>query len=84
MDILLNGPTINKIDQGMKKTVFLSFFMLLSLSMSAQGSKTTEIRRNAYGHIIGNTETTTDSHGNQQTVYKDRYGHITGTSTTRK
>jgi hypothetical protein len=49
MDILLNGPTINKIDQGMKKTVFLSFFMLLSLSMSAQSSKTTEIRRNAYG-----------------------------------
>lgn len=35
-------------------------------------------------NIIGNTETTTDSHGNQQTVYKDRYGHITGTSTTRK
>ena len=64
----------------MKKTVFFSFFMLLSLSMSAQSSKTTEIRRNAYGHIIGNT----DSHGNQQTVYKDRYGHITGTSTTRK
>ncbi len=68
----------------MKKTVFLSFFMLLSLSMSAQSSKTTEIRRNTYGHIIGNTETTTDSHGNQQTVYKDRYGHITGTSATRK
>lgn len=65
----------------MKKTVFFSFFMLLSLSMSAQSSKTTEIRRNAYGHIIGNTETTTDS---QQTVYKDRYGHITGTSATRK
>lgn len=68
----------------MKKTVFLSVFMLLSLSMSAQSSKTTEIQRNAYGHIIGNTEATIDSWNDQQTVSKDRYGYITGTSTTRK
>lgn len=56
----------------MKKTLFLSFFMLLSLSMSAQSSKTTETRRDAYGNIIGTVETTTDSRGNQQTVYKFR------------
>lgn len=67
----------------MKKTVILSLFMLLSLSMSAQSSKTTETRRDAYGHTTGSSTTRT-SGTTTTTTYKDRYGHITGTSTTRK
>lgn len=59
--------------------------MLLTatLTVSAQSNRTVETQKDQYGHITGTATTTTDSRGNQTTVYKDRYGHITGTSKMR-
>lgn len=67
----------------MKRFVIITLFALSPLATFAQSNKTVETQKDRYGHITGTATTTTDSRGNQKTVYKDQYGHITGTSEAR-
>lgn len=67
----------------MKKLLFITMMLTATLTINAQSNRTVETQKDRYGHVTGTATTTTDSRGNQTTVYKDRYGHVTGKSETR-
>lgn len=63
---------------GMKKYLVLLIFMGLCTCIEAQTLK--ETVRGKYGENLGTAETTIRG-GKSVTVYKDKYGQKTGTST---
>lgn len=67
----------------MRKLLFTSVMLLMAMAINAQSNRTVETQKDRYGHVTGTATITTDSRGNQTTVYKDQYGHIIGRSETR-